>query len=154
MNNNNMYAVVLFIVLVITTTTMSSVLCSSSANINNDDKEILMVVEEQTSSMEQPITGMDQKHPVELGRIGLKGGRSVTLSSLVNGRENSCVPPGDPCGALDWCCEGLYCTNPVYGSCKPIENCRKKGDTCLTVVRFECCYPLKCSDSVYGGKCV
>nr|XP_043625871.1 uncharacterized protein LOC122597330 [Erigeron canadensis] len=144
MNNNNMYAMVIFLLVI--SNTISLVLCSSS----NNDEVISMVVEEKTPYM-QPSGIMDQ-NPVQLGRFSLKDGRLVTLSRHVNGKENSCVPPDDPCGALDWCCEGLTCDGYFDGRCKRDADCLPAKSGCGGLTE-PCCYPYRCNALKYG-QCV
>ncbi|GKB01052.1 hypothetical protein Tco_0829096, partial [Tanacetum coccineum] len=103
---NNMYVILLFLV-------TSSVLSVSS---NNDD-EIFMVLDDPTS-MHPAGTGMSKAEPVEIGKLRLEDGKVFTLARK-SAPSKRCVPAGQPCGLLNWCCGDLWCVAgwPIYGIC-------------------------------------
>ncbi|KAL5697944.1 hypothetical protein ACHQM5_029041 [Ranunculus cassubicifolius] len=61
---------------------------------------------------------------------------------------SNCVGQGEPCGALDWCCDPYYCYGgPFKGRCKL---CAAKGEACG---RIPCCAPYRCVPAGFGGVC-
>ncbi|GJS07558.1 retrotransposon protein, putative, ty1-copia subclass [Tanacetum coccineum] len=56
-------------------------------------------------------------NPVETGNFILEDGKVLTLSRKSSPSRN-CIYQGQPCGALDWCCEGLVCDGFFKGTCK------------------------------------
>nr|GEY01680.1 ribonuclease H-like domain-containing protein [Tanacetum cinerariifolium] len=124
---NNTYMMVLFLVI----TTMSSTFCVSS---NNDgDQKIFMVVNDQTTMHDAGI-GMSQVNRVQIGKFHLEDGKVLTLSRKSSPSRN-CVPPGEdqPCGAFDWCCEGLICDGEIKEEEEEEEDDVEYFDTFLTL---------------------
>ncbi|PWA87944.1 hypothetical protein CTI12_AA124470 [Artemisia annua] len=125
---NNMYAMVLFLVVLAST---SSTLCVSS---NNDgDQNIFMVVDDQATVHDARI-GMSKANPVQIGTFLLEDGKAFKLSRKLSPSKN-CVNIDQPCGALDWCCEGLYCDGVFNGRCQT-EFCVR---TPLPCTKTPCC---------------
>ncbi|PWA50471.1 hypothetical protein CTI12_AA411320 [Artemisia annua] len=99
-----MYAMVLFLVVI---TSTSSTFCVSSGN--DGDQEIFIVVDDQTTMHGGGAgIGMTKANPVQIGKFLLENGKELTLSRKSSPGMN-CINLGQPCGALDWCCHGLYC---------------------------------------------
>ncbi|PWA78189.1 hypothetical protein CTI12_AA214610 [Artemisia annua] len=141
----SMYAMV-FLLVVITST--SSILCFSS---NNDgDQDIFMVVDDQTTMHDAGI-GMSKANPVQIGKFFLEDGKVLTLSQKSSPSRN-CVGADQPCGALDWCCEGLSCDGFFDGRCHPTPGCRNLGQTCTII--YECCQPYRCDGTTMGSHCI
>nr|GEX91168.1 mitogen-activated protein kinase kinase kinase 5-like isoform X1 [Tanacetum cinerariifolium] len=111
-----MYAVVLFLIVI--TSTSSSLYVSS--NNNNGDPEIYMVVDDQSMTMHDSGVAISKANPIQIGKFHLKDGKVLTLSRRSSPSRN-CVGPDQPCGALDWCCEGLYCDGFFDGRCHPVD---------------------------------
>ncbi|KAK1426115.1 hypothetical protein QVD17_14784 [Tagetes erecta] len=139
---DNMYSLVLFLVVF---TSSSLVSCSSSGN---EQADIFMVVDDQTSTS----TGRTKVgvNPVQIGRFEIGDGKLLTLSRLVK-HERNCIDIYQPCGALDWCCEGLRCTGIIEGECRNDAFCHGKGDSCDPI--HPCCQPNTC-DGFISGTCV
>nr|GEU64824.1 hypothetical protein [Tanacetum cinerariifolium] len=55
-------------------------------------------------------------NPIQIGKFLLEDGKVLTLSRK-SSLSASCITPDQPCGALDWCCEGLYCDGFFDGRC-------------------------------------
>ncbi|GJU86138.1 hypothetical protein Tco_1293684 [Tanacetum coccineum] len=69
-------------------------------------------------------------NPVETGNFILEDGKVLTLSRKSSPSRN-CIYQGQPCGALDWCCEGLVCDGFFKGTC---NSCVAKNQACSTSV--------------------
>ncbi|GKA68101.1 hypothetical protein Tco_0768018 [Tanacetum coccineum] len=82
-------------------------------------------------------------NPVQIGKFILEYGKVLTLSRKSSPSRN-CIDPYQPCGALDWCCEGLKCDGIISGKCYPMPFCSAKGAACNLIV--QCCFPYACSD--------
>ncbi|GKA57334.1 hypothetical protein Tco_0756522 [Tanacetum coccineum] len=106
------------------------------------------------SIIRKPSSLSSHAHRVQIGKFLLDDGKVVTLSRKSSPSRN-CVPPGEdqPCGLLDWCCEGLKCDGYGDGRCRPDPNCRALGVQC-TLLSSGCCYPYHCSDINLGSTCV
>lgn len=104
-------------------------------------------------------SGDEQKIMMKTEREMLRndnGNRKLVLSMI---SPNGCVDLDQPCGLLDWCCEGLACVQKedwsFTGRCETETVCSKKGDLCIPVdlVGVPCCYPLKCKSTGLAGRC-
>ncbi|PWA75699.1 hypothetical protein CTI12_AA217680 [Artemisia annua] len=141
----NMYAMVFLLVVI---TCMSSTLCVSS---NNDgDQEIFMVVDDQTTMHDAGIQ-ISKANPVQIGKFLLEDGKILTLSRQSSPSRN-CIYPDQPCGLLDWCCEGLRCDGAFDGRCHPDPFCSPQGGACALLT--PCCFPYACDGNSHGSTCV
>nr|GEV71711.1 hypothetical protein [Tanacetum cinerariifolium] len=139
----NVFAMVFFVAVITSTSSILSI----SLNRDGNDPEIFMVLDDPTSMHS---AGMEMTK-AEIGKFVLEDGKVLTLSRK-SSLSNDCIYPEQPCGALDWCCEGLVCNGLVYGKCKPEKGCRAKGAGCALL--SPCCFPNKCSSPwADKGKC-
>lgn len=69
---------------------------------------------------------------------GMKFGNRKLILMMLSSPENSCVPLGQPCGLLDWCCNPNWCDGYAWGSCQP---CIPLGQRCAT---GSCCPGTAC----------
>ncbi|GJW86270.1 hypothetical protein Tco_0161610 [Tanacetum coccineum] len=68
--------------------------------------------------VDDPI-GMSKAKQVEIGKFLLEDGKVFTLARKSSPGRN-CVTLGEPCGALDRCCDPFYCDGwawPITGKC-------------------------------------
>nr|GEY76801.1 hypothetical protein [Tanacetum cinerariifolium] len=91
---------------------------------------------------------MSKVNPIQIGKFLLEDGKVLRLS-WKSTLSASCNTPDQPCGALDWCCEGLYCDGFFDGRCHPVGTCDPQGSAC-NIFGYDCCYPYVCS----GGTCI
>nr|GEU37866.1 acyl transferase/acyl hydrolase/lysophospholipase [Tanacetum cinerariifolium] len=80
-----------------------------------------LCVDDQTT-MHAAGLGMSTANPVQIGKFVLEDGKVLTLSRKSSPSRN-CIDPYPPCGALDWCCEGLKCDGIISGKCYPMSFC-------------------------------
>nr|GEY60522.1 hypothetical protein [Tanacetum cinerariifolium] len=140
-----MYAMMLFLVVI---TSTSSILGVSSNN--HCDPEILTVVDNPTS-IHHAGMGITKANPVQIGKFLLEDGKVLTLSRKSSPSRN-CISGDQPCGAFDWCCEGLSCDGTFDGRCHPQSDCRAQGHPCALF--NQCCFPYQCSGLTTGSVCV
>ncbi|KAK1426111.1 hypothetical protein QVD17_14779 [Tagetes erecta] len=128
---------------------MSLVSCSSS----NNEPDILMVVDDQMSTMHPDGTWITKitDNPVHIGRFEIGDGKLLTLARLVK-KDRNCINIDQPCGALDWCCEGLTCTGIIEGECRNDSLCHTLGQSCDFI--HPCCQPNTCSGGFFSSVCV
>ncbi|KAK1406507.1 hypothetical protein QVD17_41887 [Tagetes erecta] len=89
------------------------------------------------------------ENPVQIGRFDIGDGKFLTLSRPTKIGIN-CIYLDQPCGALDWCCEGLRCTGFFNGECRNDAFCKLQGQSCD--ITRPCCQPRKC-DGTFSGTC-
>ena len=69
----------------------------------------------------QNIMNLEEAKEAQTVSLSIGNRKMVHLLTLP---WDHCVPKGDPCGALDWCCGSLTCTGLlpyqkyVYGKCQ------------------------------------
>ncbi|GJX16839.1 hypothetical protein Tco_0217671, partial [Tanacetum coccineum] len=56
-------------------------------------------------------------NPVQIGTFLLEDGKELKLSRKSSPGKN-CINQGQPCGALDHCCDPYYCTGYFAGTCE------------------------------------
>nr|GEW89903.1 MLO protein homolog 1-like [Tanacetum cinerariifolium] len=117
---------------------------------NNGDPEIYMVVNDQSTTMHD--SRISKVNPIQIGKFLLENGKVLTLSRKSYPSRN-CITPGQPCGALDWCCEGLLCDGFFEGKCNPDSRCVPQGSACA-LIADPCCYPSVCSGPTRGSSCI
>ena len=72
----------------------------------------------------------------------------IMEAALLIGRPGeNCISKGQPCGALHHCCDHLYCTSRIQGTCI----CVPKGEPCGLL--HLCCEGLSCTGA-FNGKCI
>nr|GFC28660.1 hypothetical protein [Tanacetum cinerariifolium] len=111
-----------------------------------------MVVNDQTTMHDA--RGMSKVNPVQIGKFLLEDGKVLTLSRKSSPSKN-CIYPDQPCGLLDWCCEGLWCDGPFDGRCRRESSCIENGGLCAPAWYTVCCFPYTCKGEAvpFAGTC-
>ncbi|GKE09271.1 hypothetical protein Tco_1412822 [Tanacetum coccineum] len=77
----------------------------------------MVVVDDQTTMHDiNAGTWMTKANPIQIGNFLLEVGKELKLSRKSSPGRN-CVNLDQPCGALDYCCDGLYCDGYIDGRC-------------------------------------
>nr|GFA96821.1 hypothetical protein [Tanacetum cinerariifolium] len=135
---NNLYGLVLFLVFI---TGMSSTFC------DDGNQDIIMVVDDQMSMHDiNAGTWMTKANPVQIGKFLLEDRKELKLSRKSSPGRN-CINLNQPCGALDWCCDGHYCDGYFVGKCQS-SFCSRAGQPCSH--DLHCCSGLSCVGVVCG----
>ena len=81
-------------------------------------------------------------------QVGNRKFMTMDLAALLIGRPyENCISKGQPCGALDHCCDHLYCTSYIQGTC----TCIGEGELCGYL--HICCEGLSCTGFA-AGTCI
>ncbi|KAK1426138.1 hypothetical protein QVD17_14807 [Tagetes erecta] len=107
-----------------------------------------MVVDDQISTTGTAMTKVTE-NPVEIGQFEIEDGKLLTVARKVK-NERNCINERQPCGILDPCCDGLFCTDPFQGECRP-PKCVSEHQPCGLV--DPCCAGLRCT-GIIQGECV
>nr|GEZ54107.1 hypothetical protein [Tanacetum cinerariifolium] len=110
-----------------------------------------MVIDDQTTMHDSGIA-MSKANPIQIGKFLLEDGKVLRLSRKSSPSRN-CITPDQPCGAIDWCCEGLTCDGFFDGRCHPDPYCLPQGSGCA-LLSNPCCYPSVCSGLTTGSTCI
>ncbi|KAK1426105.1 hypothetical protein QVD17_14773 [Tagetes erecta] len=148
---NIMNSMMLFLI-VITSTSLVS--CSFS---NNEQADIFMVREDQISTTQTRMTKVVE-NPVQIGQFKILDGKLLTFARFMKNIQlesvipNQCAREGETCISRRInCCDGLYCSGLVYGSCVAPKPCITEHQPCG--ILDPCCDGLSCTGYIQG-ECV
>ena len=71
----------------------------------------------------------------------------MEVALLIGHPGENCISKGQPCGLFDPCCDHLYCTDQIQGTCI----CVPQGQACG--LYHKCCEGLSCTGP-FSGTCI